>query len=205
MRRQEFQVQDPAEIDCIVQQAMLGHLGILDDKGFPRVVPLNFVALNRKIYFHGALDGEKFDIFQAEPKVTFSIALPYSVIPSYWVAKDYACPATTYFKSLHVRGQGKVVADMAEKAAALQAFMEKYQPEGGYRPIAADDPFYEKPLQKVAVFRIDPLEIDVKEKFGQNLTPKARLDLIEKLEARNQGPDQKTANEIRKTLHDRAD
>ena len=78
--------------------------------------------------------------------------------------------------------------------------MEKYQPEGGYKPISLSEPLYEKPLQKVAVFRIDPIQIDIKQKFGQNLSSKAWLDLIAKLESRNQGSDQQTADEIKKTL-----
>ena len=200
MRRREFQSDNPEEFDWITQSGSVGHLGIMDSGGFPRIVPLNFVALNQCVYFHGALDGEKFEIFQSSPKVTFNIAIPYSVIPSYWVAKDYACPATTYFKSVHIRGYGKIVETLEEKAIALQAFMEKYQPEGGYKPISLSEPLYEKPLQKVAVFRIDPIQIDIKEKFGQNLSSKARLDLIAKLESRNQGSDQQTADEIRKTL-----
>ena len=200
MRRQEFQCQDLAEFDWIAQHGRVGHLGLIDSSGFPRIVPLNFVAFNRHIYFHGALDGEKFEVFRSQPQVTFSIAIPYSTIPSYWIAKDYACPATTYFKSLHIRGQGAIAEDMAEKATALQAFMEKYQPEGGYRPISCNEPMYEKPLQKVAVFRIDSLQIDIKAKFGQNLSPKVRLELIAKLEARNKATDQQTADEIRRTL-----
>ena len=66
----------------------------------------------------------------------------------------YACPATHFCKSVEIRGRCDLVDDLAEKAEALQALMEKYQPEGGHDPIRASDPVYAKALAGVAVFRV---------------------------------------------------
>lgn len=200
MRRNEFSVSDAAELKGLAARCEVGFLGIVDPEGFPRVIPLNFLLKDGCIYFHGALDGEKYNVLAADMKVTFSIIEPHAIIPSYWIAKDYACPATALYKSVFFRGKGLVVADVTEKAAALQAFMEKYQPEKNYRTISAEDSMYEKPLQKVAVFKIIPNRISVKFKFGQNFNESKRLDLIQKLEERNKPMDRETAIEIRKTL-----
>ncbi len=200
MRRLDFRISDTETLNWIMSYGKIGHLGIIDEEGYPRIVPLNFVWLDGAVYFHGALDGEKFEIFKTQPKVTFGVDIPYSTIPSYWSAKEYACPATIFFKSAHIRGTGTLVENVTEKAKALQSMMEKDQPEGGYKPITIDEPLYQGPLKKTAVFKIVPVQIDVKVKFGQNLNPTARQNLIAKLEERNQGKDRETAEEIRKTM-----
>ncbi len=201
MRRKDFVFKDYDELEIIAKHSEVGYLGIHDPDGYPRVVPLNFLLNNQNIYFHGALEGEKFEILSKSPKVTFCIVESYSIIPSYWIAKGYACPATALYKSIYFRGQGYLVHDLEEKAMVLQTFMEKYQPEGNYKRITAEDPIYVKPLQHVSVFKIVPTQVDMKFKFGQNFSEKKRLDLIDKLHKRNRGIDRKTAEEIRKTLN----
>ncbi|MBU0985058.1 MAG: pyridoxamine 5'-phosphate oxidase family protein, partial [candidate division Zixibacteria bacterium] len=144
--------------------------------------------------------GEKFETFIAKPRVTFSIAIAYALIPSYWRAKGYACPATTLYKSLLVRGRGRIVVDPEEQARALQALMEKHQPEGEFTPITPDEPLYRKVLEETKVFCVEPERIDIKTNFGQTLPEKQRWELIRRLEERNEGLDRAAAAEVRKTL-----
>lgn len=191
---------DRALFDSISAYPMVGYLGIMTPDQYPRVVPVNFVTIGDRVYFHGAQSGEKHDAFARGQKVTFCIAIPYAVIPSYWRSTDYACPATQFFKSILIRGHGVIVHDPDEKAAALQALMEKHQPDIGFRPIDASDPLYAKALDEVAVFRIDPERIDIRSKFGENLSRETRLVLIEKLKERNEGLDPETAMEMEKRL-----
>ncbi len=200
MRRKDFMSKDYDELEAIAKHCEVGYLGIHDPDGYPRIVPLNFLLIDRCIYFHGAQEGEKLNVLSTNPKVTFSLVEPHSLIPSYWIAKDYACPATALYKSIYFRGQGNLVHDLGEKAMALQSFMEKYQPEGNYQPIIATDPMYTKQLQRVSVFKIVPTQIDMKFKFGQNFSVKKRRELIEKLQERNRGVDMQTAEEIKRTL-----
>jgi len=200
MRKSELQSHDPADAEVILNQGEVGYLGIMDPDGYPRAVPVNFVFTDGRIYFHGATEGEKHALFQAGPKVTFSAAAPHAVIPSHWMGTESACTATAFFKSACVRGRGSIVKDLQEKAAALQALMEKYQPEGGYKPITASDPLYDSSLRHTAIFRIDPQQMTVKIKLGRQLSEKTRRDLIQRLEARNQALDRATAAAIRKTL-----
>ena len=83
---------------------------------------------------------------------------------------------------------------------ALQALLEKHQPEGRYRPITVDEPMYLKPLQEVSVFKVVPSRVDAKFKFGQNENVKTRQSLIKNLEERNLEMDGLTTAEIRETL-----
>src|SRR4030043_2386185 len=90
----------------IMKEAPVGHLGLVDASGYPRVVPLNFVFVRESIYFHGGKHGEKYHLLSCSPKVTFSVDVPYALIPSYWVNADRGCSITQFFKSVLIRGQG---------------------------------------------------------------------------------------------------
>jgi len=186
------------EFQSIARAAEVGYLGITDSNGFPRVVPLNFVTSDKKVYFHGASYGEKYSLFKARAKVTFCVSFPYSIIPSHWLNKEHACPATTFYKSGLINGYGGIVENTKEKALALQLLMEKYQPEGSYRSISADEKKYSKALQKTAILQIEPIKIIVKANLGQNKSDEIKKLLIEKLRERNKGLDILTANEVEK-------
>lgn len=184
----------------VLTVAEIGYLGILTRDGYPRVVPLNFVAEDETVVFHGSGQGEKFDVLKESPRVTFSASIPYSTIPSYWMMEDVACPATIFFKSVQINGRGQVIEDLEEKAQGLQRFMEKYQPEGGHLPITTAEPIYEQLLMMAQTFRIVPERVTVRSKFAQNHPESTRRNLIARLEERNQGMDLQTAEELRKTL-----
>lgn len=184
----------------VTERAVIGHLGILTPDGYPRVVPVNFVAVGIKIYFHGATQGEKYDAFKAHQKITFSIDVPYAPIPSHWHSEQQACRANQYFKSVLIKGRGIIVDDLTEKALAVQALMEKYQPEGGFKTVSADDPIYRKPLEEVAIYRVDQDQIDFREEVGQRLSSDQKISLIARLKERGHQIDLETAAEIETTL-----
>jgi nitroimidazol reductase NimA-like FMN-containing flavoprotein (pyridoxamine 5'-phosphate oxidase superfamily) len=200
MRRDEFKSDDRQEFEYITRMAEVGHLGVVVADGYPRVVPVNFAVDGTTVYFHGATEGEKFLALESSPKVTFSIELPLSIIPSYWIGRENAGGATHYYKSILMRGTGQVVTDVTDKAHGLQLLMEKYQPEGGYRRVTAADPFYLDIVRNTAVFRVDPVQIDIKIKLPFNKPEEFRRSLIERLTARAQGPDLATAAALRKSL-----
>jgi nitroimidazol reductase NimA-like FMN-containing flavoprotein (pyridoxamine 5'-phosphate oxidase superfamily) len=186
--------------EAIAGRAQVGYLGITTPDGYPRVVPVNFATVGDRVYFHGARTGEKYESLATGQNVTFCIAVPYSMIPSYWRSTDYACPATQYFESVLIRGRGVVVSDPAEKAKALQALMDNHQPEGGFKRIDPDDRLYTKAVAEVAIFRIDPDRIDFRTKFGDHLSAEIRRLIITKLKERNIGVDKITAREMERRL-----
>ncbi|HPF35920.1 MAG TPA: pyridoxamine 5'-phosphate oxidase family protein [Candidatus Krumholzibacteria bacterium] len=202
MRREELQSADPALFAELAAAVEVGELALVTADGTPRVIPLNFAALGETVYFHGALAGEKHDLCRdGGAPCSFAMTRPYSMIPSYWTAPRYACPATHFFKSVEIRGRCDLVAEPAEKAAALQALMEKYQPEGAFDPITPEDPVYAKALAGVGVFRVRGAWTG-KVKFGVNETPARRRHWAAKLRERGAPRDLETALEIEKTLED---
>lgn len=200
MRRAELSAESAAFFSEVARDCAVGYLTLVTADGQPRSIALNFAELDGDIVFHGALDGEKFALMQAGPSAGFTMVKEYSFIPSYWSAPDHACPATHFFKSVEIRGRALVVDDPAYKARALQALMEKMQPEGGHVPLDHTLPMYRGALQKVGVFRVVNEAWTGKCKFGQNEPARIRRIFVEKLRERGAPVDLLTAAEIERTL-----
>jgi len=192
MRRREFEETDPREVEQFMEEMSFGYLGTVKSDGAPSLTPLNYVYRNGNIYFHGSRIGEKMTSIAGESRVTFAVAKEYAIIPSYFTDPLMACPATAFFKSVQIDGTAEIVTDPAEKAEALGALMRKLQPEGGYKPIAADDPDYAPRLKGVAVVRIAPSRVSAKFKFGQNKREDELREVMEGLSRRNAPMDEET-------------
>ncbi|MFD1772408.1 pyridoxamine 5'-phosphate oxidase family protein [Paenibacillus rhizophilus] len=198
MRRKEFKVEQEEELQTFLDEMSFGFLGTVDDQCHPRVTPLNFVYTGGCFYFHGSHAGGKMEAIRKMDKVCFTVADEFALIPSYFTDPEMACPATAYFKSVTAFGTAEIVTDLSEKAAAMEKFMQKLQPEGGYETIDAENPKYRPQLKAVAVVRIVPEEITAKFKFGQNLKEEERSAVIGGLEARGGERDAETVEMMKK-------
>ncbi|UUZ84248.1 pyridoxamine 5'-phosphate oxidase family protein [Paenibacillus sp. P26] len=198
MRRKEFSVQEQSEIEAFLQEMSFGFLGTTGADGWPHLTPLNYTYHNGHIYFHGSKKGGKMSEIAESGKVSFAVAKEFAIIPSYFTDPRQACPATAFFKSVHIRGLAEPVDDLEEKAEVLGSLMRKLQPEGGYAPIMPEDPKYAGELKAVSVVRITIQEMTAKFKFGQNLNEKRRDQVIEGLEERDNPDDGATVEMIRK-------
>ncbi len=118
-------------------------------------------------------------------------------IPSYFSDPERACPATTLYRSVQVHGRLEAVDDAGEKARALQALMEKFQPEGGHAPITADDERYRSAVRGLLIARVRLDDVDGKSKLAQNRSPDEPRALLEKLWARGRDGDARAIELIR--------
>lgn len=198
MRRKEFNIEEQREIDEFLQEMSFGYLATEGVDGWPHITPLNYAYTNGHIYFHGSKAGAKMAEIAASRKVSFAVAKEYAIIPSYFSDPRQACPATAFFKSVHIRGEAEPVEDLYEKAQALSALMEKLQPEGGYAPITPDDPAYLGALKAVAVVRIRIADLTAKFKFGQNLNDARRKKVVNGLNERGLPEDKETVELMNK-------
>lgn len=198
MRRNEFDMTEENEIREFLREMSFGFLGTVGEDGWSRVTPLNFVYDGKHFYFHGSLAGEKMKHLARDPRVSFTVAKEYAIIPSYFTDPKLACPASAYFKSVMVRGRVEKVDDPEEKARAFTLFMEKLQPEGGYAPITPEDPDYAGQLKAVALCRIVPEAIRAKFKFGQNLKEPMLSAVTSGLERRDGELDAETIASMKK-------
>ena len=201
----ETQVRDDAEraaIDAVLAEVGHGYLGITTPDGWPSVVPLNFVVAGGRLYFHGAAEGEKMESLARDPRASFTVVDAGSLVPSYLRHPRSACPATQYFRSVMIRGRARFVHDPEEKAFALQALMEKLQPEGGYEPIAADSALYRKALRNTAVTAIEIERMTGRFKFGQNLGAAKREAVVRGLRDRGEPVDRITVERMLEAASD---
>jgi len=206
MRRDEFLTTDPEVLSELAAACPEGYLALApgaEPDSFPRAIPVNFALDGDRIYFHGALAGDKFERLGAGAPAGFTIARPYSLLPSTWMSEgDAACPATQLFLSVEACGICEPVEEADEKARGLQALMEKYQPEGGYRPLNTADSGYTGSIRGTGVFRIEIRRWTGKTRLAQEKSPEFRRRLIMRLRKRALPIDLETADRIEKMLVD---
>lgn len=97
MRRKKQKLTEKQCID-ILKRAKTATLALHGDDGYPYSVPVNYVYLDGKIYFHGAKSGHKIDAIKNNPKVSISIIDQEDVIEE---------ELTTYFRSIILFGKAK--------------------------------------------------------------------------------------------------
>lgn len=193
MRRKDFQELDRQSIEELLDAATHGFLSFVRPEGTPGIVAVNFVRVGPVIYFHGSPEGEKMRSLAANPEVALMVAGAMSLVPSYFTNSELACPASQFYRAVIVRGCVRIVEDHAEKAAVLQALMEKLQPEGGHAPIRATDSRYRRQLATTAVVALPMEQVSAKFKLGQNLPRNKRASIARQLAERGGPSDAETA------------
>ena len=80
-------------------------------------IPLSYVYLNGRVYFHCAAAGEKLERLRADDRVSFCVVGEAVPLPSEFSMR---------YRSAIAAGKAGEVSDDAEKSAALAALVEKY-------------------------------------------------------------------------------
>lgn len=148
--RRKKQLLSEQETLRVLEEGKTGIVGVLGDDGYPYTVPINYVSLEDKIYFHSAKKGHKVDAIAKEPKVSMTVVEKDDV-----VSREF----TTYFRSIQLFGKAYVVEDEAERNVAFRALCEKFS--------GADMDRYDEIMSKeadaAAIVRIDIEHITGKE------------------------------------------
>jgi nitroimidazol reductase NimA-like FMN-containing flavoprotein (pyridoxamine 5'-phosphate oxidase superfamily) len=146
--RRKKQLLSEQETLRVLEEGKTGIVGVLGDDGYPYTVPINYVSLENKIYFHSAKKGHKVDAIAKEPKVSMTVVEKDDV-----VSREF----TTYFRSIQLFGKAYVVEDEAN--VAFRALCEKFS--------GADMDRYDEIMSKeadaAAIVRIDIEHITGKE------------------------------------------
>ena len=154
--------------DCwaLLARASAVHLAIDGDGRGPTVRPVNGVVHDGALWFHGSPRGEKIAGLGRPALVCAHENV--AEIPSHFRDPERACPATTLYESVELRGVLEEVTDLHAKAAGLQALMRRFQPEGGHAPVDADDPRYRSAVRGLLVARVRPESLVGKRKLMQD-------------------------------------
>jgi nitroimidazol reductase NimA-like FMN-containing flavoprotein (pyridoxamine 5'-phosphate oxidase superfamily) len=181
MRRKHCEITDPKEIDRILSSTNIGRLATNGADGYPYVTPVNFVWLERKVYFHSALVGEKLDNLARDPKVCFEADIPLAHVDTSNDSKNRACKLHQLYHCVIIRGLARVIRDGALKTAALNALVAKHEGGRDFEPVTSDMLAY----KNCSVIEIEPAFISAKSDLVQNRTDEERLATAKFLKARN--------------------
>jgi len=98
----------------------------------PYVVPINYVYVDGKIYFHCAKEGKKIDYFTKNPNVCFEVDELISIRKG----KD-ACEWGVRYRSVIAYGTIKLLEDEKRKLEVMNRFVEKYAEGCEAPPVSA--------------------------------------------------------------------
>jgi predicted FMN-binding regulatory protein PaiB len=109
-------------------------------------------------------------------------------LPSYFSSLTDASQADTFYISVVIKGDAAIIEDSTEKTMALNALMEKYQPEGGYERLVPNMHV----IDEVAIIKVTPRTIRGKYKIGQHMDKTTRTNLAKKILEKNSPTARKT-------------
>jgi len=116
-------VESRTEMEQILREEGIGYLGVAAD-GQPYVVPLNYLYRDGKILFHCALTGQKLDAIRRNPAVCFTVGRQAGPVRDH---AGTACHSDS--DSVVCYGRARLLDDLTERAAALNAFSRHYRPD----------------------------------------------------------------------------
>jgi nitroimidazol reductase NimA-like FMN-containing flavoprotein (pyridoxamine 5'-phosphate oxidase superfamily) len=120
LRRSDREIKDPAEIEEILKRRKVCHIALCKENE-PYVVPMNYAWRDGTLYLHSAREGKKVEFARQNPYISFCVVSEWEVVEG-----PVPCSWTTHYRSVMGSGRVEFVEDAAEKAAALEIFMEHY-------------------------------------------------------------------------------
>lgn len=135
---------------AVLERGQTGIMACLGDDGYPYTVPVNYVYVDGKIFFHCAKTGHKIDAITSCDKVSFCV-----------IDRDDvdAVAQSTNFRSVIVFGRARIIADDAERRLRVKQFGMKYAASE-----EAVDAEIEREWKGLAVVEITPEHMTGKER-----------------------------------------
>jgi predicted FMN-binding regulatory protein PaiB len=191
----------PADaVERFVDAQELGRLISVGADGTPHLGLYPFVRSEGAVDLHLVREDEVAVDLRARPRCLFEVDEVLGVIPSYWVHRDYGGAATAYHRTVIFECVATVLDDPAAVAAQQERLMARYQPEGGFRPVRADDPLYGGALRQLTAVRLAVQGVRTKFKLAQNRPPETRRQIIQFLRERGRPNDERAAEALESTL-----
>ncbi|HHY28280.1 MAG TPA: pyridoxamine 5'-phosphate oxidase family protein [Desulfitobacterium dehalogenans] len=125
-----------------------GEYGILatnGENGYSYAIPLNYVYINDKIYFHCAIEGHKLDNIALNNKISFCVVGKTRLAPEKFTSK---------YESVIIFGRA-FIADENEKRQALIELINKYSPSYEKQ----GDEYIDRAIQHTCVVKIETDQI----------------------------------------------
>ena len=124
MRRSDREIKDRAELLDVISRCDVCRLALNDEEGYPYILPLNFgekdVDGQLTLYFHGAMEGKKYELMEKDPRASFEMDCSHELFMN-----DEKMSCTMKYESVIGRGRLEPVPE-EEREAALQCLMAHY-------------------------------------------------------------------------------
>lgn len=154
MRRTDREVAKIEDIIAIMKKCDVCRIALNNDD-YPYILPLNFGMSVKnqtiELYFHGAMDGTKYDLIQKNNKASFEMDCEHGL-----VTEIESGNCTMEYESVIGQGHIEMIPDN-EKYEALCILMEHYHQK--------DFPFNKAIMSKTKVFKL----------VVENVTGKVRM------------------------------
>jgi uncharacterized protein len=187
-------------VDAFVQSAHMGRLVSVGADGSPHIGLYPFVYLGHAVEMHLNRKDEQYADLKERARCLFEIDEVLATIPSYWIHPEDAVMATAYHRTVIFECDAVLSEDATVLAAQQARIMKRYQPEGGYKAIAPDDPLYRAAIAHIVALRLDVRARRVKFKLGQNRAPEVRANVARELRKRGRHDDASAADALEWTL-----
>jgi uncharacterized protein len=122
-RRRERGSHERSVIDAILDEALIAHLGIVDDDGQPFVVPTLHARRGDVVYCHGSSASRTLGTLRAGGRACLTVSLLDGLV----LARS-AMHHSANYRSVMLLGEAVAIEQPAEKLAALEAIVEHIVP-----------------------------------------------------------------------------
>jgi uncharacterized protein len=156
-RKRERASYDRGVIDAILDEALIAHLGIVDEAGQPFVIPTLHARSGDVVYCHGSSASRTLRALAAGAPACLTVSLIDGL-----VLARAAMHHSANYRSAMLIGQARIVRDVEEKRAALRAVVEHIVP-GRWDDVRAPS---ENELKATAVLALPIDEASAKVRSG---------------------------------------
>jgi nitroimidazol reductase NimA-like FMN-containing flavoprotein (pyridoxamine 5'-phosphate oxidase superfamily) len=122
-RKRERGSHERAAIDAILDEALIAHLGIVDEHGQPFVIPTLHARRGELVYLHGSTASRTLRALRAGAPVCLTVSLLDGL-----VLARAAMHHSANYRSAMLLGKARIVESPREKLGALEAIVEHIVP-----------------------------------------------------------------------------
>lgn len=132
------------DIDEIIAKCNVCYVGMVDEAGFPYVIPFNFGYRDGILYLHSSKKGLKIDILKKKPQICAVFSADHLLHAQ---SEQVACSYSMHYRSVQLFGEVEFVDEREEKIEILNLIMANY----------TDHAFsYSEPsLREVCTFKVE--------------------------------------------------
>jgi nitroimidazol reductase NimA-like FMN-containing flavoprotein (pyridoxamine 5'-phosphate oxidase superfamily) len=160
-------VYDRGAIEAILDEAIVSHLGVIDEGGFPVVIPTLHARVGSFLFVHGSAASRT---LRAAGRS--EVCLTTTLLDGLVLARS-AFHHSVNYRSVVLFGSAEQVVEEEDKSRALEAFTEKLVP-GRWADVRHPSP---PELRGTSVLRIPLEEVSAKVRTGPPVEEEADYDL----------------------------